>query len=123
MQYRDIIARIMASPEGGTVSRTEREEPTYGFFVGGHGQPIVFSAGSEFTPDLERQIIDWLRKCSAPFVGWWTDGETGKLYLDGSDWIEAQFTAAQVARLRKEIAFWDIGNDRELRVAYVEGEV
>lgn len=117
-----IFRQITESPEGGTVAQDGRDNPDGGFFVGGHGDPVVFSAGAGFTPDLERQVTHWLRTCRAPYVGWWTDEETGKLYLDGSDWIEAEFTASQIARLRHEIAFWDIGNEREIRLAYVEGE-
>lgn len=118
----NIFDHIKASPEGGTVGREGRGTPQYGFFVGGHGEPAVFSAGTEFTPDLERQINDWVHKSNAPYVGWWTDEETGKLYLDGSDYIESEFTATQLGRLRKEIAIWDIENERELRLAYADGE-
>lgn len=118
----DIFQQIIESPEGGTVGRDGRDTPDHGFFVGGHGQPIVFSAGAEYTADLERQVNDWIRKSNAPFIGWWTDEETGKLYLDGSDYVESEFTATQLGRLREEIAVWDIGNERELRLAYVDGE-
>jgi hypothetical protein len=118
----DIFAAIKSNPEGGTVGREGRETPEYGFFVGGHGDPITFSAGTGFTPDLKRQVSDWIGRSNAPYIGWWTDEETGALYLDGSDWIESQSTAEQIGRLRKEIAIWDIGNERELRFQYVEGE-
>ena len=118
----NIFEQIQASPEGGTVGRDRRETPDHGFFVGGHGEPAIFSAGAEYTPDLERQVNDWVGKSNAPYVGWWTDSEDGKLYLDGSDWVESEWTATQLGRLRKEIAVWDIGNERELRFVYVDGE-
>ena len=118
----NIFQAIKDSPEGGTVGLDGRPVPQYGFFVGGHGDPAVFSAGTEFTPDLERQISDWIRKSNAPYVGWWTDSEGGKLYLDGSDYIESEFTAIQIGELRKEIAIWDIGREQELRLVYVDGE-
>jgi hypothetical protein len=118
----EIIKQIIANPEGGTVGLDGRPTPHYGFFVGGHGDPIELSAGVEFVAETQRQISDWIRKSNAPFVGWWTDEETGKLYLDGSDYIESEFTATQLGRLRHEIAVWDIGNERELRFEYVDGE-
>lgn len=117
-----IFQAIQDNPEGGTFGRDGRDIPEHGFFVGGHGVPIVFSAGPDFTPDLKRQVWDWVNKSNAPYVGWWTDQETGKLYLDGTDWIESEFTASQLGRLREEIAIWDIGNGRELRFAYTDGE-
>lgn len=117
-----IFEQIQNSPEGGTAGRDGRGIPSTGYFVGGHGDAVVFGAGGELPSDLEYRVNEWLRSCGAPYIGWWTDEETGKLYLDGSDWIETEFTASQLGRLRKEIAIWDIANRRELRFAYVEGE-
>lgn len=118
----EIFEAIKASPEGGTFPLDGRPMPAYGFFVGGHGTPIELSGGTEFTPDLERRVGDWIRKSNAPYIGWWTDSESEVLYLDGADWIESSVTAEQLGRLRKEIAIWDIGNQREVRFAYVDGE-
>ena len=112
----NIFDQIKAGPEGGTVHRTGHALPDHGFFVGGHGESIVFSAGVDFTPDLKSRIETWARVSQSPFFGWWTDEETGKLHLDGTDWFTTEEEARRAAEERHELAFWDVSTQRELRI-------
>jgi hypothetical protein len=118
----DIVKQIMDTPEGGTSRRlfTDQPLPDYGYFVGGMGDPLVFQSEYDMDDDSIRRYV---LAGSSPFIGWWTDEEDGKVYLDGSEWFESEDEAARVSRTRKEIAFWDIANSRELRLVYVDEEL
>lgn len=110
---------IIDNPEGGTLDLRGFPLPDNGYFVGGACPPLVFDSADDMTYVALGAFIGHLRSA---YVGWWTDEETGKVYVDGTDWYGTEHVAATVARERHEIAFWDIGAEREIRLRYVEGE-
>lgn len=122
----NITQTIAASPEGGTVSLIGEDLPTTGYFVGGMVSPLVLGNGIDFTPDALFEIdvfVDYVRtRVGAEFIGWWTDEETGKVWIDATDWYETEFRAGRAGRRRREIAIFDIARQCELRLAYAEGE-
>lgn len=122
----NITEQIIASPEGGTVSLTGGPVPESGYFVGGMVSPLVLepeelllSTGHEMIDTFVTYLLD---RVSADYLGWWTDEETGKLWVDATSWHETEWEAGRVGRQRREIAIYDAANQRELRLTYVEGE-
>lgn len=109
------VRPIVDNPEGGTLDLRGYPLPDNGYFVGGACPPLVFPSAESVDPVTLAGFIIGL--CST-YVGWWTDEETGKVYVDGTDWIGTELVAEAVARDRSEIAFWDIGAAREIRVSY-----
>lgn len=114
VDYRDEYA-----PSGGTVALNGLPLPIVGYFVGGASEELVYPSFVEFNG---REAAQFVQSATAPYVGWWVDEETGKIHIDAVNWFEEHDAAAAVARVRKEIAIWDIERERELRLVYVEGE-
>ena len=117
--------QIMASPAGGTLSLTGDPLPTEGYFVGGIVSPLVLDP--QDTPqeqaDQVESFVGYLVQTElASLVGWWTDEETGKVWVDGVSHHATEYRAASLGRGRREIAIFDIVRGRELRLAYVDGE-
>lgn len=116
----EIVEQIFASPEGGTASLTGKELPTTGYFVGGLVSPLILGNGPDFTPDAKWDVETFIaylaESTDAEYVGWWTDEETGKVWVDGTDWYSSEVRAAGIGRQRHEIAVYDIANERELRL-------
>lgn len=125
METEQIIEKIFANPEGGTAPLYSEELPSIGYYVGGLASPLILSTPLEYVPDARwdaKVFINYLREYVAcQYVGWWSDSETGKVWIDATTWHTREFTAEKVARERREIAIYDIHNDRELRIAYTEG--
>lgn len=120
----NITSLIIASPDGGTVSLTADPLPTTGYFVGGLVRPLILGNGIEFTPDALFQIdvfLDYLNgpTVGAPFIGWWTDEKTGRVYVDATTWHESYWVAERECRRRHEIAFYDIERGRSFRPVQV----
>lgn len=115
-----ITDMITESPSGGTVSLVDSPLPVTGFFVGGIVPSLVLDH-----PDRTKieDFVEYLRdEVGAEYVGWWTDEDTGKIYVDGTTWHWSEFLAGRTGRERHEIAIFDIRNARELRLTYVDGE-
>ena len=118
--------QILAKPEGGTVSLTGDSLPVTGYFVGGVVAPLVIEP--EDSPADQREALDTFIEylngptVEAAYLGWWTDEETGKLWVDGTSHHETEFVAGRIGRRRREIAIFDIERQREIRLAYTEGE-
>ncbi len=113
-----IIAKILTDLDGGTMSlRESMSVPSYGYMVGGAGPVLVLrdSLGVDESRFLVESYLSHVRIQGHGFVGWWTDRETGKFYLDCSTWHESVTDADRASTERKEIAFYDLGNDREMR--------
>lgn len=105
---------IIKAPEGGTFDLTRRELPTFGYYVGGAAAPLIIQG--EVTPAVARTIESFALEAPAAFVGWWTDSETGLLYVDATDWYASHDVAYRQSEARREIAFWDISAQQEVRV-------
>lgn len=121
----DIIEQIISDPSGGTASLRGLELPSTGYFVGGLVSPLIVEDGSSVTSlraDLETFVSYLTDSTDAEYVGWWTDEETGRLWVDATSHHYSEYYAARYGRERREIAIFDIARERELRLAYVEGE-
>lgn len=111
----DIIARVRRSidnqPAGGTLALEEGLGlPRYGYFVGGAGPLLVFQSEDMLREHWE-SVGSYVAAVIAgghQYVGWWTDPETGKVYVDCSTWHPDVFQADQQAMRRGEIAFYDV---------------
>lgn len=118
----NIAEQIMASPVGGTLRLGGGELPIYGYFVGGVVRPLVAELGDRPSDTLDNIKFfvgnlaeDTQALRSVRYIGWWTDEETGKLYVDGTSWHADYNEAERACRERGEIAFWDIERQREFR--------
>jgi hypothetical protein len=109
------IAEIVAhhidnSPAGGTLPLSDYPLPNHGYFVGGAGPVLVFPSERVMRDNWPtvKAYAYGVRLSDHQFIGWWTDPETGKVYLDCSTWHGDMFTADQQAMRRGEIAFYDV---------------
>ena len=117
-----ITDQIFAEPEGGTVKLGGGQLPDHGYFVGGIVRPLVIEQGDRLD-DVRDNIKFFIENLaedtgalrSVRYVGWWTDEETGKLWVDGTSWYSDYSEAEWVCRARGEIAFWSIADQREFR--------
>lgn len=106
---------ILDNPEGGTVklSGLDASLPGHGYFVGGVVSALIIDNPSEpTTEDIEAvdTFVSYLQGSDvrAEYLGWWTDEETGKLYVDGSTHFYSEHYARREGRNRGEIAIFDI---------------
>lgn len=92
------------------------DEPTTGYYVGGKSWSLV---GVPYHVDLyavmdyleaHKKVLSW----PSVFVGWWT--HNSKIYLDITDHVQGRYEAANLARVRHEIAIWDIQTSTEVKV-------
>lgn len=110
------IFNDIADGQDGTIMLDFSALPSFGFFVGGVGQPLVFGSAQEAnTSQALRRITEFVGSTEALFVGWWTDSADGKVYVDGSEWYPDVDKAQRAAEERGEIAFWDIASASEIR--------
>lgn len=110
----DIVATILASPEGGTLRLDGGSLPTEGYFVGGIVSALIYQGDDE--SDIAEFAAYLHELTDAEFIGWWTDQETGQLWIDGSDHFLLEPTARIHGSARKEIAIFDIENQVEIRL-------
>lgn len=117
--------QIMASPAGGTLSLTGDPLPTEGYYVGGVVSPLILDP--EDSPQEQAAQVEHFAEhllahsAFARFLGWWTDAETGKVWVDGVSHHATEYRASRFGRIRREIAIFDIVRGCELRLAYTEG--
>ena len=111
-----ITSEILYTPEGGTVSLTSAEVPGTGYFVGGLTNPLVHDRMRDGHVEITRFVETVQRERLAPYLGWWTDGETGLLWVDGSDWFADREDAVAAGNERGEIAIYDVANQAEIRL-------
>ena len=119
--------KIVEKPEGGTVSLTGDPLPLGGYFVGGVVAPLVLDEDDIHTPEGRAKVDEFIAYLNGPtvgaaFLGWWTDEETGKVWVDGTSHHSTEFVAGRIGRRRREIAIFDIERQRSLRLVYVDGE-
>ena len=90
-----------------------------GYYVGGlvpsltihrdsneHGYSLAAYALRESIPVDAGQV----------YLGTWIDTDTDTVYFDASEWFEDRELALAVARVRMELAIWDIANGEEIRL-------
>lgn len=123
----DFTSKIIEKPEGGTLSLTGDALPVTGYFVGGVVAPLVLERSEVHTRQGREMIDEFIAYLNGPtvgaaYLGWWTDEETGRLWVDGTSHHSTEFVASRIGRRRHEIAIFDIERERELRLAYAEGE-
>lgn len=115
----NIVEQIFASPEGGTASLNGGKLPVYGYFVGGLVSPLILDGTSDAAgarDEIEAFVAYLAESTDAGYAGWWTDEETGKVYVNGVDWYGSEMRAADIGHQRREIAVYDIADQRELRL-------
>ena len=120
-----ILSAVRGGSEGGTFPLASESLPDTGFYVGGVISSLILVPGdtsaTEELADTEVFVAE-LQRLGVGYVGHWTDEDDGRVYIDGVEHHTTEFAAASVARERHEISIWDIANNRELRLAYVDGE-
>lgn len=105
----DITSQILASRSGGTVHLDGGELPTFGYFVGGIVSALV--VGDDTLRPVEEidNFVQYVeQQLDTPYLGWWTDEETGKLYVDATSWVADVDKAVRLGEERGEIAIFDI---------------
>lgn len=117
---REMAAQVGAAPGGGTwdVGREQPAALSAGGVVGGVVPSVTVAPGAdpgEVLAGCARILAD-ARRVGSGYVGWWTDGDTGTLWLDVVDVVPVE-QAGTLARERGELAFWDAGAGVEVRVA------
>lgn len=117
----NITNQILAAREGGTVSLEGRDLPTTGYFVGGIVAALIVGDEPE-RAEIDTFIAYLTDRIGADYVGWWTDLETGQLYIDGTTWHADYDEAERLCRERGEIAFWDIEREREFRPVITQAD-
>lgn len=100
--------QIIDNPEGGTVSLLGDPLPQDGYFVGGRVSALIIEGDPRGYREEIDFFIEYLHTLGAEYLGWWLDEDTGKLWVDCSDWFADYATAERVCRARGEIAFYDI---------------
>lgn len=109
---RETAEQIIANPEGGTAHLVRSLLPTDGYFVGGAGTGLVFAKGA--TPD-RYMLIQLMLRATSEYVGWWTDPESGRLYVDGATWVGSRSEANRMCVERGELAFYSIADGESYR--------
>lgn len=111
-----VFNSIADGVDGTADTITVYELPKHGYFVGGNGEPLIFGSAEEANRSASLKLImEFVDRTEARFIGWWTDEETGKVYVDGTTWHADYDEAERLCRERGEIAFWDIERQREFR--------
>lgn len=113
-----LATNIIDTPQGGTHRVDGHTMPTDGYLVGGIVSPLIFRDTPDHEVDREElEFFLWYLKdiVEAPYIGWWTDEETGVVYVDGTTWTASYNHAEALCRDRNEIAFYDIKRGRSFR--------
>lgn len=100
--------------EGGTITRTGEALPQEGYFIGGKFRSLVFESRAE----IDRGELGWWIGSNTParFYGVWEDPETGKVYFDAVSHMNYEANALSLAKVRGELAIWDIVAGQEIRL-------
>jgi hypothetical protein len=114
-EAHEIITRIIKQPVGGTIPIRGHALPEHGYMVGGGWPPVVFQP-ERTAVEIRSRLSTYIMRLPTPYVGWWVDSRSGRLYVDGSDWFAVREDAERVARGRGELAFWDLSADAEIRL-------
>lgn len=114
----DIVRHAIDNePGGGTRALSGGPLPSWGYFVGGAGPLLVFQSEDRMREHwgMVESFVSAVYVHGYEHIGWWTDPETGKFYLDVSTWHESAITADQRADERGEIAFYGVEEQDSLK--------
>lgn len=107
-----VTREILNAPDGGTYDTWEGVIPSTGYWVGGESSTLTFRSSLH----IDSATLDaFVQNAPSRYVGWWTDSETGKVWVDTVSWAGKLGEAYRLAVCRGEIAFWDIASDAEIR--------
>lgn len=107
-----VVNTIIDNPEGGTFRLSGEALPTTGYFVGGRVSALIIEGDPRGYREEIEFFVEYLSTLGADYVGWWLDEDTGKIWVDCSDWFRDYETAERICRGRGEIAFYDIERQR-----------
>ena len=110
----DYASTILDDPNGNTVALNGGQLPTSGYFVGGIVSALIYQGDDE--GDIQEFAAYLHESTDAEYIGWWTDQETGQLWIDGSEWYQHLGIAKAVGKGRNEIAIYDVANQSEIRL-------
>lgn len=90
-----------------------------GYYVGGLVPSVTLHKDSNavayaLTADSFRNRIPV--NLDGAYLGTWIDTDTDTVYFDASEHFTNRTEAMRVARLRGELAIWDIANGEEIRL-------
>lgn len=114
-----VMRAALLGEDGGTVSVNGLPLPVSGYYVGGVVPTLVFGSRGEVRFP---EVLAFLEASGTSYVGFWVDSDDGRVHFDAVDWYEWAALAETIATSRKEIAIWDIRNEREVRLGYVASE-
>lgn len=106
----DYTQQILDNPSGGTVSLDGQPLPAYGYFVGGRITSLIIDLGDPAQPgaDIDNFVKEVESLPDTSYLGWWTDEESGALYVDATTWVPDVDKALRLGEERGEIAIFDI---------------
>lgn len=114
------VAKQIFSSDAGTVPFEADELPSTGYLVGGIVSALILESDEVGTREgrgMVEAFLTYLADRIRPaFIGWWTDEETGKLWVDAVSWHADEFEAARIGNDRLQIAIYDIARGESIRL-------
>lgn len=108
---------------GSTVSLIGTPVPETGYMVGGYTDSLIFDSGLLGHGNAAWQAITkWIDSQFAfatkfsVFLGGWIDTDTDLVYIDLSQHFTDLSDAKAIAHFNNEIAIWDLGEAKEIRI-------
>lgn len=116
-----LVADLHSQHGGSSVSLGDLQTPTRGYLVSiagyGYNLPYRFLMGLDVAYYISASIENARRqKAGELFIGTWLDDTTGYSYLDLSINVRDKGTALAIARTNKQIAIYDVANQRTIEV-------
>lgn len=100
--------------EDGTLDADNETLPTYGYWVGGRCESLVYKD----VESIDRGELAWFIGTNpSQHYGVWVNQVDKRIYFDVADHQEFRVDAEALAKLRGEIAIWGIEEDGEIRVS------
>lgn len=106
----------------GTYSVWENGNPKSGYVVAIKKYDLRYSDDLDYLHVVEtveffvKSYWDWLIHANELYFGRWLDTETNHVYLDIVRVFDNEAEAAEFAKSQGEIAYYDLANNREVRV-------
>lgn len=100
---------------GGITINLQGQQPNAGFAFSAQKENEQIVPLTQITPEaVDAYIAQHMQQLSEPnrYLGAWVDGD--QVYLDVSQVEQHQDTAHQMAQGAQQLAYWDIGNAREI---------